>query len=154
MINVFSSIEARMHITEKALWHLQVATVMDRSICKENTGTHRTMHIIHLRRQQKQKCHQAQDAKCKFPYLVTGADVYSIFQEVKDFVNVPCSGSSQETGVTVRLERRRQKETNIRNRNTSMFQFSVSLSFWSTFWISVRGGICIKVTVRVSSEHI
>lgn len=41
----------------------------------------------------------------KFAYLVTGADVYSIFQEVKDFVNVPCSGSPQETGVTVRLER-------------------------------------------------
>lgn len=45
----------------------------------------------------------------KFSYLVTGADVNSIFQEVEDFVNVPCSGSPQETGVTVRLERCRQK---------------------------------------------
>ncbi len=41
----------------------------------------------------------------QFPYLVTGAYVYSIFQEVKDFVNVPGSGSPQEAGVTVGLER-------------------------------------------------
>lgn len=49
------------------------------------------------------------EAGKKFAYLVTGADVYSIFQEVEDFVNVPCSGSPQETGVTVGLERLRQK---------------------------------------------
>lgn len=45
------------------------------------------------------------EAGRKFPYLVTGTDVYSIFQEVEDFVNVPRSGSPQETVVTVGLER-------------------------------------------------
>lgn len=48
------------------------------------------------------------EAGKNFPYLVTGTDVYSIFQEVEDFVNVPRSGSPQETGVTVGLERWRQ----------------------------------------------
>jgi len=45
----------------------------------------------------------------KFPYLVTGADVDSIFQEVEDFVDVPRSGRPQEAGVTVRLERWTEK---------------------------------------------
>lgn len=48
------------------------------------------MHIVHNK---------------KFAYLVTGADVNSIFQEFQDFVNVSRSGSSKETGVTVGLER-------------------------------------------------
>lgn len=49
------------------------------------------------------------DTGNKFPYLVTGADIYSIFQVVEDFVNVPRSGSPQETGVTVGLDRWREE---------------------------------------------
>ena len=45
------------------------------------------------------------ETSSKFTYLVAGADVDSILQEVEDFVDVPRSGSPQETGVTVRLRR-------------------------------------------------
>lgn len=41
----------------------------------------------------------------KFSYLVTCADVNPVLQEFKDFVNVSSSGSPEETGVTVRLQR-------------------------------------------------
>lgn len=44
------------------------------------------------------------------PYLVANVDVNPRLEVVKDLFQVPCSGSSQVTGITVRLERRQGKE--------------------------------------------
>lgn len=44
------------------------------------------------------------DENVYVPYLVAGANVNSIFQELKDFIDVSSSGGPQETGVAVRLE--------------------------------------------------
>uniref|UniRef100_A0A8D3CLR6 Uncharacterized protein n=1 Tax=Scophthalmus maximus TaxID=52904 RepID=A0A8D3CLR6_SCOMX len=43
---------------------------------------------------------QRLEERMGFPYLVTGADIYSIFQEFKDFVNISRPGRSKETGAT------------------------------------------------------
>lgn len=45
----------------------------------------------------------------RFSYLITGADVNSIFQEVEDFVNVSRPGSPKKTGVAVRLDNKEKK---------------------------------------------
>lgn len=42
----------------------------------------------------------------RFSYLIAGADVNAIFQEVEDFVNVSRPGSPKETGVAVGLDNR------------------------------------------------
>lgn len=42
-------------------------------------------------------------------YLIANVNVNPSFEVVKDLFKVPCPGSSQVTGITVRLERRRAK---------------------------------------------
>lgn len=43
-------------------------------------------------------------------YLIANVDFHPRLEVVKDLFKVPCPGSSQVTGITVRLERRKQGE--------------------------------------------
>lgn len=69
------------------------------------------------------------DENVYVPYLVAGANVNSIFQELKDFIDVSSSGGPQETGVAVRLEWGKHIEVLIRECWISLFQSSMAVTF-------------------------